>query len=163
MTFIEWIADVDPAPRDQPAAYLDDARGLGRMLRDLHDALRPVEGELGGLRQPREDIERLLGRLRSADAHTETSRSATCFARRGASSGTTSRTCFEARSTGMWPAMSALSGSTAQATAPCGRCSTLMAGTMSRNWPPFLAAQDVYGEIWRMYDRQRRRLSRPAG
>src|SRR5450755_3661442 len=27
---------------------------------------------------------------------------------------------------------------------------------------PFLAAQDVYDEIWRMYDHQRRRLRRPT-
>jgi hypothetical protein len=30
-----------------------------------------------------------------------------------------------------------------------------------RELAPFLAAQDVYDEIWRMYDRQRRRC-RPA-
>ena len=28
---------------------------------------------------------------------------------------------------------------------------------------PFLAAQDVYDDIWRMYDRQRRRSRRPGG
>jgi hypothetical protein len=27
---------------------------------------------------------------------------------------------------------------------------------------PFLTAQDVYDDIWRMYDRQRRRLRCPA-
>jgi hypothetical protein len=27
---------------------------------------------------------------------------------------------------------------------------------------PFLAAQDAYDETWRMYDRQRRHLRRPA-
>ena len=68
MTFTEWIPEVKPAPEVQPAAHLDEAHGLGRMLRDLHDELRPFEGELGGLRELREDIERLLGQLRPADA-----------------------------------------------------------------------------------------------
>lgn len=40
------------------------------------------------------------------------------------------------------------------------RCSRPTAGRMSRSWPPCLAAQHVYDEIWRIYDRQRRRLSR---
>ena len=68
---------------------------------------------------------------------TETSRCATCFARRAVLSGTTSRTPFEGRSTGMSPATSAVSGSTEQASAPFGRCSTPTAGTMSRSWRPF--------------------------
>lgn len=64
MTFVEWIANVGPGP----AAHLDDARGLGRSLKDLHDALRPFAGALGGLPELRDDIERLIGRLRPADA-----------------------------------------------------------------------------------------------
>jgi hypothetical protein len=64
MTFTEWIPDVEPPPE----ARLEDARGLGQTLRALHDELRTFAGELGGLRELREDIERLLGRLRPADA-----------------------------------------------------------------------------------------------
>jgi Ser/Thr protein kinase RdoA (MazF antagonist) len=62
MTFSEWIPDVEPA------TLLDDAHRLGRALRDLHDELRPFEGDLGNLRDLREDIERLHGQLRPADA-----------------------------------------------------------------------------------------------
>jgi hypothetical protein len=43
MTFAEWIPDV------QLATNLDDAHGLGRPLRDLHDQLRPFDGDLGDL------------------------------------------------------------------------------------------------------------------
>jgi hypothetical protein len=32
-----------------------------------------------------------------------------------------------------------------------------------RDLAPFFAAQDVYDEIWQMYDRQRRRSWRAAG
>jgi aminoglycoside phosphotransferase (APT) family kinase protein len=62
MTFTEWIADVEPATQ------LDDAHRLGRALRDLHDELRPFEGDLGNLCDLREDIERLHDQLRPADA-----------------------------------------------------------------------------------------------
>jgi aminoglycoside phosphotransferase len=62
MTFLEWIPDVEPA------THLDDAHRLGRALRDLHDELRPFDGDLGNLLDLREDIERLHGQLRPADA-----------------------------------------------------------------------------------------------
>ena len=62
MTFSEWI------PAVEPATQLDDAHRLGRALRDLHDELRPFDGDLGNLGALREDIERLHGQLRPADA-----------------------------------------------------------------------------------------------
>jgi hypothetical protein len=62
MTFSEWVADVEPATR------LDDPRRLGVALRDLHDELRPFDGDLGSLCDLREDIERLHGQLQPADA-----------------------------------------------------------------------------------------------
>ena len=62
MTFSEWIPDVEPA------THLDDAHRLGRALRDLHDELRPFDGDLGNLRAVREAIERLHSQLRPADA-----------------------------------------------------------------------------------------------
>jgi hypothetical protein len=68
MTFTEWIPGVEPAPEGEAAAYLGHPRELGRRLKALHDELRPFAGELGGLRELREAIERLLGRLRPADA-----------------------------------------------------------------------------------------------
>lgn len=62
MTFSEWIPDIEqPSP-------LADARRLGRALRNLHDELRTFRGDLGGLRDLREDIERLHGRLQRTDA-----------------------------------------------------------------------------------------------
>jgi Phosphotransferase enzyme family len=61
MTFSEWIADAEPID-------LDDAQRLGRVLRDLHDELRGFDGDLGDPRALGEDIERLVGRLRPADA-----------------------------------------------------------------------------------------------
>jgi hypothetical protein len=62
MTFTEWVAEV------QPATDLGDARGLGRRLRNLHDELRRFDGELGDLDEMRERIERLLVQLRPVDA-----------------------------------------------------------------------------------------------
>ena len=67
MTFTEWVPEVEPRPDVHIAVSVDDARELGRMLRYLHDALRPYDRALGGLRELREDIERLLGQLRLAD------------------------------------------------------------------------------------------------
>jgi hypothetical protein len=61
MTFSAWIPDVGPI-------HLDDAHRLGRTLRDLHDELRPFDGDLGDLRALGENIGRLVGRLRPADA-----------------------------------------------------------------------------------------------
>ncbi len=60
MTFAEWI------PGIEPVTHLDDAHRLGRALRDLHDELRPFEGDLGNLR----DLREIVGRLRAASAGT---------------------------------------------------------------------------------------------
>jgi hypothetical protein len=68
MTFTEWVPGVEPAPEASSGVSVDDTRGLGRMLRRLHDELRPCDVELGGLPDLRDDIERLLGQLRPADA-----------------------------------------------------------------------------------------------
>lgn len=62
MTFSEWIPDIG-----QPS-HLDDAHRLGRALRNLHDELQTFNGDLGGLRALREDTERLHGRLQPTDA-----------------------------------------------------------------------------------------------
>jgi hypothetical protein len=72
MTFTDWIPEVEPSPGVQPTNHLDDARRLGRTLRELHDELRPFVGELGGFRELGEDIDRLLGQLRPADAQERT-------------------------------------------------------------------------------------------
>ena len=62
MTFTESISDIEP-PAD-----LEDAHRLGCALRELHDAMRPFDGDLGGLRDLRDDVERLHGRLAPGDA-----------------------------------------------------------------------------------------------
>jgi hypothetical protein len=61
MTFTEWIADVQRG--NSPA----DAARLGRALRSLHDGLQQFDGDLGGLHDLREDIERLHGRLHPSE------------------------------------------------------------------------------------------------
>jgi hypothetical protein len=58
MTFSEWIPNVE---HGQP---LVDAARLGRALRSLHDELQTFDGELGVLGDLRDDIERLRGLLR---------------------------------------------------------------------------------------------------
>lgn len=70
MTFTEWVPDAEPAPENRSGVEVADARRLGRMLKRLHEQLRTFGGELGGLPELREDIERLLGRLRPSDATT---------------------------------------------------------------------------------------------
>jgi hypothetical protein len=61
MTFVEWIPDV------QPGNQAVDAARLGGALRTLHDELQRFDGELGDLQALREDIERLHGLLRPSD------------------------------------------------------------------------------------------------
>ncbi len=186
MTFTEWIADVEPAPQSQPGSEFDAARGLGQTLRALHDELRRFAGELDGPRELREDIERLLGRLRPADA-----REIEAVASLGERLGALGTVVFESR----LPAQ-ALHGDVSLRNLLCTPRrrvwndfedtfrgpvhwdvasfvgSFRIHGASLRavqqmlegyGWDdpealePFLAAQDVYDEIWRMYDRQRRR------
>ena len=150
MTFTEWIPEVAPSPEVQPATHLADAHRLGRTLRDLHDQLRPFKGELGGLRELREAIERLLGQLRNllrtprrlvwndfedtfrGPVHWDVASYAGSLRIHGASE----RSLREMLEAYGWEDEQELA--------------------------PFLAAQDAYDEIWRMYDRQRRRLARTA-
>jgi aminoglycoside phosphotransferase len=58
MTFSEWIPDVRPT--NPPA----DAAVVGRALRTLHDELQAFDGALGNLHELRDRIERLHGLLR---------------------------------------------------------------------------------------------------
>ncbi|MGZ4248320.1 MAG: aminoglycoside phosphotransferase family protein [Solirubrobacteraceae bacterium] len=62
MTFTEWIPGVE---RGRPPA---DPAGLGRSLRALHDELRAFDGELGSLSDLRDDVPRLHGALRPTAA-----------------------------------------------------------------------------------------------
>jgi hypothetical protein len=183
MTFSEWIPDVEPT------TGLDDPRRLGRALRDLHDELRPFDGELGGLRALREDIERLLGQLQPADAReadTISSLQVRLDALRDvvfestlptqALHGDVSLTNllrtprrlvwndFEDTFRGPvhWDVASYVGS--LQARGAGSRFVREMLDAYrwgdERELAPFIAAQDVYDAIWQMYDRQRRRSQR---
>jgi hypothetical protein len=191
MTFVEWIADVKPGPEIQPAAHLDDARGLGRLLKDLHDQLRPFAGELGGLRELRDDIERLIGQLRPANAkegatiaslreRLEMLRTIVFDSglRTQALHGDVSlRNLLRTPHRRLWndfedtfrgPVHWDVASYVGSLRMHGGNERTVREMLEGYGWndeqelTPFLAAQDVYDEIWRMYDRQRRRLRRPT-
>jgi Ser/Thr protein kinase RdoA (MazF antagonist) len=163
---------------------VDDARTLGRMLRQLHDHLRPFDGELGGLRELRADIERLLRRLRPTnaeqrDAHASLGErlsmlNATVFESRlptQALHGDVSlrnllRTPrrllwndFEDTFRGPvhWDVASAVGSLRIHGTDARSVSEMLDAygWVDEQELAPFLAAQDIYDEIWRLYDRQR--------
>lgn len=191
MTFTEWVPEVEPDPEIQSAVSIDDARELGRMLRYLHDALRPYDRELGGARELRDDIERLLGELRPADAHQRAAISS--LGERLNALGTV---VFESslptqalhgdvslrnllrtrrrllwndfedtfRGPVHWDVASAVGSLRIRgADTHCVREMLDAYGwNDGRELAPFLAAQDVYDETWRMYDRQRRRSWRAA-
>jgi hypothetical protein len=190
MTFTEWVPEVEPHPEDQLTVHLDDARELGRTLRDLHDELRPFEGELGGLGEVREDIERLLGQIRPADAQEREalaplrdrldmlgtvvfeSSLPTQALHGDASLRNLLRTPrglvwndFEDTFRGPlhWDLASFIGSLRIHGGSE--RSVREMLGAYGwddgRELAPFLAAQDAYGEIWRMYDRQRRRSHEP--
>jgi aminoglycoside phosphotransferase (APT) family kinase protein len=185
MTFTEWIPEVETRPEVQPTADLGDARGLGRTLRDLHDELRPFEGELGGLRDLGEDIERLLGQLRPADDQERDAISSlrdqldmlrtvvfesslpTQALHGDVSLGNLLRTPhrlvwndFEDTFRGPvhWDVASYVGSLRIDGASERFVREMLDAYGWDdeRELAPFLAAQDAYGEIWRMYDGQRR-------
>ncbi len=186
MTFVEWIADVEPAPEIQAAGQLAGARELGRRLRDLHDELRAFAGELGGLRELREDIKRLHGRLSAADAQerdTIASLSDRLDMLRPAVFESSLPTQalhgdvslrnllhtprrvvwndFEDTFRGPvhWDVASYVGSLRIHGASERAVRETLdgYGWDDERELAPFLAAQDVYDEIWRLYDRQRRR------
>jgi aminoglycoside phosphotransferase (APT) family kinase protein len=186
MTFTEWLPEVEPSPEIQSTAHLEDAPGLGRTLRHLHDELRSFEGELGGLRELRGDIERLLGQLQPADAQERDAISSlrerldmlreivfesghpTQALHGDVSLRNLLRTPgrlvwndFEDTFRGPvhWDLASYLGSLRIQGASERSIREMLEAygGEDEGELVPFLAAQDVYDEIWRMYNRQRRR------
>ncbi|MFZ0090229.1 MAG: aminoglycoside phosphotransferase family protein [Solirubrobacteraceae bacterium] len=189
MTFVEWIADVKPDPEVWPATLLDDARGLGRLLKDLHDLLRPFAGDLGGLRELRDDIERLIGQLRPANAQEgETIASLrqrlellrtivfdSGLPTQALHGDVSLRNLLRTPYRRLWNDFEDTFRGPVHWDVASYVGSLRMHGANERTvremldgygWhdeqelAPFLAAQDVYDEIWRMYDRQRRRLRR---
>ncbi len=190
MTFTEWIPEVEPAP-EVHTAHLDDARGLGRLLRDLHDALRPFEGELGGLRELGEDIERLLGQLRPADAQEREAISSlreqldmlrpdvfeSSLPTQALHGDVSLRNLLRTPRRLVWNDFEDTFRGPVHWDVASYVGSLRIHGASERSvqemleaygWDaeqelaPFLVAQDVYDEIWRMYDGQRRRLHRHA-
>jgi len=189
MTFVEWIADVKAGPEVRSATHFDDARELGRLLEDLHDQLRPFAGGLGGLRDLREDIERLIDQLRPAnikEAETIVSLRERLEMLRTTvfDSGLPTQALhgdvslrnllrtphrrlwndFEDTFRGPvhWDVASYV-GSLRTHGANDRTVREMLEGygrNDEQELAPFLAAQDVYDEIWRMYGRQRCRLLR---
>jgi hypothetical protein len=191
MTFTEWIPEVEPGPEAQPTPHLDDARGLGRTLRALHDELRPFEGELGGLRELRQDIERLLDRIRPADAQERAAIASlrerldvlrtvvfeSSLPSQALHGDVSLRNLLRTPHRLVWNDFEDTFRGPVHWDLASFNGSLRMHGASERSaremleaygWEdeqdlaPFLAAQEVYDEIWRMYDRQRRRLWRPA-
>ncbi len=185
MTFTELVSDIEPGPGEDFVAGVEDARELGRMLRALHDALRLYEGPLSGPTELRESIERLLGRLRAVDAQQRStivslgrrleelrpfvfeSGLATQALHGDVSLWNLLRTRgglvwndFEDTFRGPvhWDLASAV-GSLRIHRAD-GRVERAMLDAYGwgdrRELEVFLAAQGVYDEVWRIYDRQRR-------
>jgi hypothetical protein len=180
MTFAEWIPDIEPSTQ------LDDAHRLGLALRDLHDQLRPFDGDLGTLGDLRDDIERLHGQLQPADADD-----ADAVASLRARLDALGKVVFESthptqalhgdvslsnllrtprrlvwndfedtfRGPVHWDVASYVISLTNNGARP-----SFVSGMLDAyRWDdqeelrPFFAAHGVYDEIWRMYDRQRRR------
>lgn len=191
MTFTEWIPEVEPSPAVQSTAHLADARGLGQTLRDLHDELRPFEGELGGPREVGEDIERLLGQLRPADAQERDAISSlseqldvvrttvfeSALATQALHGDVSLRNLLRTPRRAVWndfedtfrgPVhwdVASYVGSLRIHGANEPFVHETLEGygwNDEQELVPFLAAQDVYDEIWRMFDRQRRRSRRPS-
>jgi hypothetical protein len=179
MTFTEWIADVEPA------ICLDDPFALGRALRDLHEELRPFPSALDGLNELRERIERLLGQLRPRDARQADAISS-LGARLNAMrpvvfesrlptqtlhGDVSLRNLLRTPSRLVWndfedtfrgPVhwdLASYVGSLRSHGANPTSVTRMLDGygwDDEQSLTPFLRAQDVYDEIWRAYDRQRR-------
>jgi hypothetical protein len=182
MTFSEWIADVEPDTR------LDDAHRLGQALRNLHGELRRFDGALGDLHDVREDIHRLHGQLRAANSREagviSTLRGQLDALGEGVFESTlptqalhgdvslsnllrTSQRLiwndFEDTFRGPvhWDLASYVESLRLRGASASFVQEMLDAYGFDdeRELAPFIALQDVYIEIWQMYDRQRRRSS----
>jgi hypothetical protein len=186
MTFTEWIAEVEPTSERQLATRLVNPRGLGRALRDLHEELRPFDGELDGLRELFARIERLFGLLRPADAQDSDAVSSlrdrldmlrpivseSGLPTQALHGDVSLRNLLRAPHRLVWndfedtlrgPVhwdLASYVGSFRMHGASASFVQEMLEAygwDDERELEPFLAAQDVYDEIWRMYDRQRRR------
>jgi hypothetical protein len=189
MTFTEWVPEVEPAPERHCGVHIDDARGFGRMLRHLHDELRSFDGELGGLRELRGDIERLLGKLRPDDARRRDAIASlaerlqmlrtivfeSSLPVQALHGDVSLRNLLRAPRRVVWndfedtfrgPVHWDMASAVGSLRIHGADTRTVREMLDAYGWDgerqlaPFLAAQDVYDEIWRMYDRQRRHVHR---
>jgi Ser/Thr protein kinase RdoA (MazF antagonist) len=178
MTFSEWVPGVR---RPSPAV---DAARLGQALRSLHDELRAFDGELGDINDLREDIERLHALLRPTQAvdadtisalRTRLDAAGDVFATTlpvqalhgDASVGnllhTPDRLVWnDFEDTFRGPLHWDLAGYVMSITAR-GATTAFVRQVLGhyrwddeRELAPFIAAHQVYDEIWRLYDNQRR-------
>lgn len=175
MTFTEWIPDVATAPGRRDGVRTEDARELGRALRSLHDHLRPFDGELGSLRDVRDDIERLLARLPEreplalrleragifdADLPSQALHGDVSLRNRLRTPRGPLWNDFEDTFRGPlhWDVASAVGSLRMHGADEDAERALLDAYGWEdpRELAPFLAAQDVYGEIWRRYVENRR-------
>ena len=194
MTCTEWIAGVEPAPEGRSGIVVDDARRLGVTLRLLHDELRPFDGELGGLNELKGDIERLHGRLRPKNADERDLIAAlgdrlhplrtTVFEAdlptQALHGDVSLRNLLRAGRRVVWndfedtfrgPVHWDVASAVGSLRGHGGDARAVRTMLDAYGWKdetalaPFLAAQDVYDEIWRLYDRQRKsqRPGDPAG
>jgi aminoglycoside phosphotransferase len=183
MTFLTWIAGVEPV------SEIDDAHRLGRALRDLHHELRPFKGDLDDLRAVRENIERLHGELRPSDVR-EAEAIGSLRARLDGLGEAVFESTLPIQALHGDVSLSNLLrspqrlvwndfedtfrgpvhwdlASYAESLRICGASSNFVEAMLDAyGWydehdlAPFIAVQDVYVEIWQMYDRQRRRRRR---
>jgi hypothetical protein len=187
MTFTEWLAEIEPAPERHAGVPVHDARGLGVMLRRLHDQLRRFEGELAGPDELRQDIERLLSQLRPTDARQrdaigslgerlDTLRTAVFesgLVTQALHGDVSLRNLLRSRRRLVWndfedtfrgPVHWDLASAVGSLRIHGADGPSVHAMLEAYGWgdeqelEPFLAAQDVYDEIWQWYDRQRRQL-----
>jgi hypothetical protein len=184
MTFSEWIPDIEPS------IHLDNAQRLGLALRDLHDELRPFDGDLGSLHDLREDIERLHGQLQPADAD-EADVVSSLRARLDALRQVVFESALPTQAlhgdvslsnllhtpqrlvwndfedTFRGPVHWDLAGYVISLRTRGASSSFVRRMLDAYRWDdeqelaPFIAAHDVYDEIWQMYDLQRRRSHEP--
>jgi hypothetical protein len=184
MTFSEWIPDVEPV------THLDDASRLGQALRGLHDQLRAFDGDLGDLHAVRDDIERLHSQLRAADAQ-EADVVSSLRVRLEALGEAVFESTLPSQALHGDVSLSNLLrtpqrilwndfedtfrgpvhwdvASYAESLRLCGASASFVREMLDtygfcdeQELAPFIAVQDVYVEIWQMYDRQRRRSRKP--
>lgn len=182
MTFVEWIPDVELGSPHPPT----DAARLGGALRTLHDELQTFDGELGDLADLGDDIERLHGLLRpSQDLEADTIsqlRARLDAAGEGVFNSTLPAQALHGdaslgnllhtrdrlvwndfedafRGPVHWDVAGYVMSLRTRGATPAFVRQVLnhYGWGHEHELAPFIAAHEVYDEIWRLYDRQRRR------